>query len=179
MLKLSSTILITALLLTGCAIEDQLSDDDQPIINPSVDPNDTLVDAVKRHNEIRASIFVGSQLIWNEGIAASAENYAIHLAYKGDLIHDSDTEYGENLYASTHAAGYVEAINTWYSEKDNYNYAENSCEGECSHYTQIVWKETTEVGCAKATYVNGEFKGGTVVVCRYNPPGNYIGEKPY
>jgi len=175
MLKLNYLVLISALLFTGC----DFGSDSQPIVNPPINPNDTAVDATNRHNEIRGEVFEGSKLVWNEGIAQSAEDYAIKLAYKGILTHDTETEYGENLYASTYSAGYVEAINKWYSEKINYDYNSNTCDGECSHYTQIVWKDTTEVGCAKATYVNGEYKGGTVVVCRYNPKGNYIDVKPY
>ena len=176
MLKLNYLVLVSALLFTGCNL---LKSDDQEIVNPSIDPNDTLEDATNRHNEIRAEVFVGSKLVWNEGIAQSAEDYAIKLAYKGILTHDTTTDYGENLYGSTHEAGYLEAINRWFTEKPNYDYDSNTCDGECSHYTQMIWKESTEFGCAKATYTNGEYKGGTVVVCRYNPKGNYIDVKPY
>ena len=44
------------------------------------------------------------------------------------------------------------------------------------HFTQMVWKTTTEIGCAV-----GKRKDipGYIVVCRYNPPGNVIGQKPY
>jgi pathogenesis-related protein 1 len=38
----------------------------------------------------------------------------------------------------------------------------------------MVWKNTTEVGCAAI-----ECNGMTLWVCNYNPPGNYRGQKPY
>jgi pathogenesis-related protein 1 len=50
---------------------------------------------------------------------------------------------------------------------------------KAAHYTQMVWKSTTEIGAGKATIQQGEKQGWTVVVCNYNPPGNMVGEKPY
>ncbi|CAI0377934.1 unnamed protein product [Linum tenue] len=32
------------------------------------------------------------------------------------------------------------------------------------------------IGCAKANCSGGQ---GTFVICSYNPPGNYVGQKPY
>ena len=51
------------------------------------------------------------------------------------------------------------------------------------HYTQMVWKDTKEVGCAIATS-NGKTSDGMAgvvayLVCRYTPPGNMNGEKPF
>jgi pathogenesis-related protein 1 len=51
------------------------------------------------------------------------------------------------------------------------------------HYTQMVWKNTKEVGCATAT-VSGKSSSGlsgvvVYLVCRYSPPGNIVGQKPY
>jgi pathogenesis-related protein 1 len=39
----------------------------------------------------------------------------------------------------------------------------------------MIWHSTTELGMGQANCAGG----GTVVVAEYNPPGNYIGEKPY
>ena len=44
----------------------------------------------------------------------------------------------------------------------------------CGHYTQVVWANTLSVGCGVAVCPTG-----TIVVCNYAPPGNYVGEKPY
>ena len=50
------------------------------------------------------------------------------------------------------------------------------------HYTQLVWANTTQVGCGVTQCTtNSPFGGGTwnYVVCRYSPPGNFTGQFPY
>ncbi|MEP2023182.1 CAP domain-containing protein, partial [Reichenbachiella sp.] len=67
-------------------------------------------------------------------------------------------------------------VDSWGAEKQNYDYKKNKCEtGKiCGHYTQIVWKNTTEIGCAKTLC-----DGSVIWICNYNPPGNFVGQKPY
>ena len=45
---------------------------------------------------------------------------------------------------------------------------------DVGHYSQIVWKTTTKVGCGFA-----ESNGNDVLVCDYAPPGNVMGEQAY
>ena len=42
------------------------------------------------------------------------------------------------------------------------------------HYTQMVWRETTALGCGEAIC-----NKTLIVACNYDPPGNYIGRRPY
>jgi uncharacterized protein YkwD len=70
------------------------------------------------------------------------------------------------------------AIDSWANEKAYYDYANNTGNGHTvGHYTQVVWKNTSKVGCGKAKVTTAY--GGTFVVCRYSTPGNYVGERPY
>jgi|GEM_PF-623713 len=138
------------------------------------------IDALKRHNEIRAEVFSGSEIVWSDEIAKSAQTYAEILGAKGVMEHDMNSKYGENLAISSTSLSYTQATDMWYVEKSNYSY-ENGCESGkvCGHYTQIIWKNSTEFGCGSAVMDSGRFEGGTIVVCRYNPAGNYVNQKPY
>ncbi len=70
-------------------------------------------------------------------------------------------------------------------EDASYDYANNTCAANavCGHYTQVVWRDSTELGCGMANCtVNNPFGGSgpwQLWVCNYNPPGNYVGMKPY
>ena len=56
----------------------------------------------------------------------------------------------------------------WVAEKNTYQGLPSATGTDViGHYTQMVWKSTTDVGCATATGNNYD-----VLVCRYNPPGN-------
>jgi uncharacterized protein YkwD len=149
-----------------------------------VDENlpDNIKAGLDEHNRARAEVYSGSELRWSETLANSSQAYADELAASGEFKHDpNNNSYGENLAASTADMSFKYATELWNAEKSDYDYSSNSCAAgaKCGHYTQIIWKNTTEVGCASATYLAGDYAGGTIVVCRYNPPGNYIGQRPY
>ncbi|KAF8978699.1 CAP domain-containing protein, partial [Cyathus striatus] len=48
------------------------------------------------------------------------------------------------------------------------------------HFTQVVWKSSTSIACAIANCPAGTIFNQTskYVVCRYAPPGNYLGQFP-
>ncbi|XP_057977305.1 pathogenesis-related protein 1-like [Malania oleifera] len=131
-------------------------------------------DYVAAHNAARKAVGV-VPLEWNQTVAAYAQNYANQRGGDCDLDH-SRGPYGENLAQGWGAFSGKEAVDLWLSEKINYNHNTNSCEGgECLHYTQVVWDDSVELGCARVTCTNGK----VFVICNYYPPGNYVGESPY
>jgi pathogenesis-related protein 1 len=137
---------------------------------------------IRLHNKARAGVGVGP-VNWSSGLAAYAQKWADRLAAIGCRMEHRPSSgtwrglYGENLFMGT--AGYYgvgDAVNSWVSEKKDFRGgALNSSNWhDAGHYTQIVWRRTGELGCAK-TVCNGM----VIVVCNYNPPGNVLGQKPY
>ncbi|XP_010517589.1 PREDICTED: pathogenesis-related protein 1-like [Camelina sativa] len=134
---------------------------------------DSPQDYLRVHNQARAAVGVGP-MQWDETVAAYARSYAAQLRGNCRLVH-SRGPYGENLsWGSSDLSG-VSAVNMWVNEKANYNYASNTCNGVCGHYTQVVWRNSVKLGCAKVRCNNG----GTIISCNYSPRGNYVNEKPY
>jgi pathogenesis-related protein 1 len=126
------------------------------------------------HNEIRMRVEV-PPLRWSDRLAARAQDWAIHLLQERQFYHRPHPTFGENLFEISGArASPGEVVGDWASEVRDYSYRSNTCHGVCGHYTQLVWNNTREVGCAVASE-----PGREVWVCNYDPPGNWIGERPY
>ena len=126
-------------------------------------------------------------LTWDDTMAKNAEQWAKILAQKWVMEHASPEvrkNMGENLYFFSTTARVLksdgsDASQMWIDEKPYYSYSTNNCTSrECRHYTQIIWKSTTHIGCGRASKKS---PSGTSVywVCRYDPAGNYVGQKPY
>lgn len=144
---------------------------------------------VAAHNRWRHEVGVPA-VRWSQGVAEHAQRWAHQLQQSRGckLQHSGTRGIGENLYwasALHHSDGRraLQAItpahvtNAWGGEQQHYDHAANSCTPGrvCGHYTQMVWRATTEIGCARA--VCGD--QSQVWVCNYSPPGNWRGQQPY
>src|SRR4051812_29587786 len=148
-----------------------------------------LTGILAAHNNVRAMVQTSPALpplTWNNDLAATAAAWVAMCQdtdHNGLVDHNANrsvghpTYVGENIFAASGTATGPAAVQLWASEGANYNYANNTCSGgTCGHYTQLVWRATTEVGCALGncpglTYPNA-------IVCDYMPGGN-SGGKPY
>ena len=145
--------------------------------------NDTafISSMLQLHNSCRAELKLPA-LIWSPALAADAATWSKHLAKINNGEHDQTIrgQEGENLWWGTAGAySYGEMVGYWINEKNSFVYgAFPNCSTSRSaivgHYTQIVWKNTTAVGCAMSSNGKTDF-----LVCRYSAPGNIIGETPY
>jgi len=131
------------------------------------------------HNEARADMGV-PPLAWNDKLAADAAAWAQRLSGHATLRHSGVSDQGENLWLGTR--DYFDAatmVSHWVEEKAHYHagrFPDNSSTGnwaDVGHYTQIVWRTTREVGCARVGDAELDY-----LVCRYSPPGNWLGEDP-
>lgn len=132
---------------------------------------------VEIHNRERSD--VGSQpLSWDASLARSAAEYARELARTEHFDHDLDNETeGENLWMGSRSYFTLEdMIGMWAEEKKILPRLRSWHDDvhAVGHYTQMVWKDTTRVGCAIASSRRFDY-----LVCRYGPQGNYLGESPY
>ncbi|XP_062204513.1 pathogenesis-related protein PR-1 type-like [Phragmites australis] len=132
-------------------------------------------DIVKEHNVFRAKEHV-PPLQWNATLAKFSQQYAEQLKGECKMVH-STSPYGENLMLGTGAVTWKTTVDMWSAEKESYHYGSNTCDpGKmCGHYTAVVWKGTTAVGCGRVKCNNGD----TMIVCSYWPPGNYDGVRPF
>lgn len=132
---------------------------------------------VARHNYWRSKVSCQS-VKWSSDLAKYAQQWADHLASLGcEMKHRPPDKYGENIYWSSGLQNKSDHIvDSWASEQEFYNEKNNSCKrGEvCGHYTQAVWCNTTSIGCGMAKCGDEE-----IWVCNYDPPGNWVGQRPY
>jgi hypothetical protein len=128
------------------------------------------------HNSERAAVGV-PPLVWSDSLAASAQTWAEHLLTIHQWVHSGP---GENIASFSWFWGPTSpnggGTPYWVAEKPNWHGGVLTAENwyPTGHYTQMVWRNTQEVGCGVAN--NGE---SSILVCHYNPPGNEIGKAPY
>ncbi|KAF9436679.1 hypothetical protein BGZ76_003280 [Entomortierella beljakovae] len=116
------------------------------------------------HNKFRARHQV-PPLKWNPKAAAFGNNWIQKCQFK-----HSGGPYGENL-----AGGYKnlkKSIEAWYAEEKKYNYKKPGFSGATGHFTQVVWKDTKSVGCAKKFCPNSNWY---IYICNYETAGNVVG----
>ncbi len=134
---------------------------------------------VAAHNRWRAAVGV-PPVVWDAQLAQAAQPWAdrlLRLKVLQHTTHQQRNNTGENLFWSSNPyTTPTEVVDSWGSEKHYYNYQQNTCAAGqmCGHYTQIVWRATQRIGAAVA-----KDKFNAYWVCRYSPPGNFVGQRPY
>ena len=78
---------------------------------------------------------------------------------------------GENIYLSNIIKSPEEILKEFYNENKNYDYLYDRFQKNTVHFTQIVWKKTTDIGLAFIKYQN-TYCG----IVLYYPAGNKFRE---
>lgn len=151
----------------------------KPVTVPKPQPDDQSdyglspfsVDCLSLHNSARLAMGIPA-LTWSAELENSAKSWAITTSRSG-FRHSGTPGVGENLYSGS-GGSCIAAVTAWLSEAakvSNPGAAISAAlNGVVGHYTQVMWKGTTHLGCGSS---------GNDVVCQYSPAGNVISQKPY
>lgn len=134
-----------------------------------------------------------SPLTWSNDLATLAQtraNYNLNDSVSkktlslthGDLCLGSGSQcpnVGQNLAietGGTAASAAKNSVDGWYNEKSLWDRSKGDAFlSPAGHYTQLMWKDTTQVGCAIASgTLNGQPLYSTA--CNYSPYGNVAGK---
>jgi hypothetical protein len=145
-------------------------------------------------NALPASKGPVSPLVWDTRLESVAQEWADGCPSG----HRPNNAYGENLAWSTRN-DLVTSVDMWDAERANVDKSvvrkqgaagfkfgtkqSDWCRGgwsACGHATQQLWAQTQRVGCARST-TPCTLQGHPVslVVCNYDPPGNYQEQQVY
>ena len=154
-----------------------------PLLVGAKEPSAFEPAVLAEHNLERARLGL-APLRWSEDLARGAKQWADLLVSSGRFEHSPDLpgrpRIGENIWGGTAGRfGPQRMVAAWIAEKRNFKpgvFPANSTTGkveDVSHYTQIIWRSTHEVGCSVS---RGESED--ILVCRYRSPGNVHGTSP-
>ncbi|KAI0881603.1 PR-1-like protein [Annulohypoxylon maeteangense] len=167
-----------------------------PTDAPSFTDHETFTSAILNSTNFYRESYNASTVRWNSTLESFASNYLnTHTpssklkrgneggsgkdsSLDGEVKRDGKTchmahsggPYGENLAIGCSDAG--SCVDMWASEVSGYDYGDPGFGESTGHFTQLVWRDTTDVGCG-AVMCPGN--GGWYLACEYWPRGNIIG----
>jgi len=161
--------------------------------------SDAKTAILDKHNELRSKVALGNEagqpaaanmmkLVWDDELELIAQRLADQCVFKHDAERGllDGTSVGQNLYSSWNSVQDTEevlqgkadgSVLAWYNEVTNpgfnpdhinpFNFTSGT-----GHYTQVVWAETTRVGCGSVHYKDGSWYK-SLIVCNYAKSGNW------
>lgn len=155
----------------------------EPAAKKGTTTDSFVQDAVDHHNKLRASHGAPPMKAADDLIQYS-QNWVNDIAKRDTMEHSKCTlpsggRVGENIYMywssdNSAMANSKNATQSWYDEIKDYNFDKPGFAMNTGHFTQVVWKGSTELGIAWAKASSGSI----YVVANYRPAGNMMGDFP-
>lgn len=184
--KMAAAVLMLGMALAGCSADGPARVVERRPFDGAAPRGDPALRAamLDGHNRARSALGL-APLAWDDALAADAAAYARVLASTGQFRHavqpQGPTRQGENLFTGTRDAyRYEEMVALWVAEKKDFvnrptpGFSTTGRWEDVAHYSQIVWLNSTRVGCALASNATDDY-----LVCRYSPTGNVVGQSAY
>ncbi|EGG21131.1 hypothetical protein DFA_01006 [Cavenderia fasciculata] len=173
-MRIHPTILLVIALMSGGAFANFSSDDQSSIVSGM--------------NTLRTRVSPASQvpiqnLVWNNDLASNALGLATLCGSQYMSDAGASGVYSESVQTFDSDPNGEMLINAFSIGKEGYNYDDNLCYDnvDCAAYTNMLWEQSSQVGCAKVD-CGSNTSGGSLrwrVVCNWNPAGSFAGVKPY
>ncbi|XP_068262860.1 cysteine-rich venom protein-like [Nyctibius grandis] len=142
---------------------------------------------VDKHNTLRRGVKpTASNMLkmeWSPAAAKNAQKWANRctLSHSPANMRRTTVLCGENLFMSSAPFPWPDVVQAWYNEEKDFEYGTGAkTQGAViGHYTQVVWYNSYQVGCAVAFCPNSKYKH--FYVCQYCPAGNLLSsiQTPY
>jgi len=161
------------------------------------DAKQTVLDL---HNQYRSRVANGEEpgqppaanmrmLVWNDELEKIAQRWADQCIFAHDKIRNKlNSDYvGQNNFisysGSQESADVVqskvtEAVDSWYNEVTDPGFSPENIDPfrfdfGTGHYSQVVWAETSELGCGATYYQDTDGWYKNLIVCNYAIGGNF------
>ncbi|TSL61132.1 Peptidase inhibitor 16 [Bagarius yarrelli] len=131
---------------------------------------------LRLHNQYRSSVNPGAsnmkRMLWDNTLSQVAVRYATTCRWEHNPLIKGIL--GENLFMALGPLIIRQPLELWYNEFNNYDFSNKNCASgkQCGHYTQMVWANTSFIGCASyfcSNVSNFDAQNATILVCNYFP----------
>uniref|UniRef100_A0A8C0BSS6 Cysteine rich secretory protein 2 n=1 Tax=Buteo japonicus TaxID=224669 RepID=A0A8C0BSS6_9AVES len=134
---------------------------------------------VDRHNTLRRGVKpTASNMLkmeWCPPAAKNAQAWANQctLSHSPGYMRRTTVQCGENLFMASAPFPWSDVIDAWYNEKEDFKYGTGAkTQGAViGHYTQLIWYNSYQIGCAVAYCSKNQFN--YFYVCQYCPAYKY------